>query len=133
LKLVRRLATERGVAVLFTTHDLGTAYEICDTVTVMYAGQEMEAAPSDGFFTRPSHPYTKRLLESLPSHEHGIRGIEGEIPTLIDPPAGCRFHPRCEFADGDCRDARPQPSTVAERHMVRCFHPVTSLPREAAQ
>ena len=133
LKLVRRLATERGVAVLFTTHDLGTAYEICDSVTVMYAGQEMEAAPSEAFFTRPSHPYTKRLLESLPSHEHGIRGIEGEIPTLINPPTGCRFHPRCEFADAACREARPGPDLVAERHSVRCFHPVTELTRRAAQ
>ena len=129
LKLVRQLAREHGVAVLFTTHDLGTAYEICDTVTVMYAGQEMEAAPSDGFFTRPSHPYTKRLLESLPSHEHGIRGIEGEIPSLIDPPTGCRFHPRCEFAEADCRDARPAPRGIAERHMVRCFHPVGAAAR----
>ncbi|HEX9701954.1 MAG TPA: ABC transporter ATP-binding protein, partial [Rhodospirillales bacterium] len=67
LTLLRRLSTERGVAVLFTTHDLGTAYEICDRITVMYAGQDMEAAPSEGFFNRPSHPYTRRLLQSLPS------------------------------------------------------------------
>jgi len=133
LKLVRRLSTERGVAVLFTTHDLGTAYEICDTVTVMYAGQEMESAPSDGFFTRPSHPYTKRLLESLPSRDHGIRGIEGDIPNLVDPPSGCRFHPRCEYASSECRNARPDPTTVADRHVVRCYNSVTDLDRRAAQ
>ena len=66
LKLLKRLAKERGVSVLFTTHDLGTAYEICDRITVMYAGQEVETAPVDDFFQRPSHPYTVRLLESLP-------------------------------------------------------------------
>ena len=66
LKLLKRLAKESGVSVLFTTHDLGTAYEICDRITVMYAGQEVETAPVDDFFRRPRHPYTVRLLESLP-------------------------------------------------------------------
>ena len=132
LKLLRRLATERGVSVLFTTHDLGTAYEICDRITVMYAGQEVEAAPSDEFFAAPRHPYTKRLLESLPSREHGIRGIPGSIPGVVDPPRGCRFHPRCDFATAECREARPGVTEAGERHMVRCYHPV-SREREAAE
>ena len=102
LKLLKRLAADRGVSVLFTTHDLGTAYEICDRITVMYAGQEVESAPSDDFFAAPRHPYTKRLLESLPSREHGISGIPGQIPALIDPPGGCRFHPRCTSASERC-------------------------------
>ncbi len=126
LKLLRQLAAERNVAVLFTTHDLGTAYEICDKVTVMYAGQEMESAPSSGFFNRPSHPYTKRLLESLPSREHGIEGIPGEIPALIQPPPGCRFHPRCTAATDLCRRSRPDPQRIAEDHWVRCYHPVAA-------
>jgi peptide/nickel transport system ATP-binding protein len=132
LKLLRRLATERGVSVLFTTHDLGTAYEICDRITVMYAGQEVEAAPSDEFFAAPRHPYTKRLLESLPSREHGIRGIPGSIPGVVDPPRGCRFHPRCDFATAECREARPGVTEAGERHMVRCYHPV-SREREATE
>ena len=133
LKLLRGLATERGVAVLFTTHDLGTAYEICDRVTVMYAGQEMEEAPSDGFFNRPSHPYTVRLLRSLPSREGGLVGIPGEIPSLVSPPTGCRFHPRCERATGVCGGTRPPPGEVGERHVVRCYHPFLEQPRRAAQ
>ncbi len=124
LKLLRQLASERNVAVLFTTHDLGTAYEICDSVTVMYAGQEMESAPSSGFFNRPSHPYTKRLLDSLPSREHGIEGIAGEIPGLINPPKGCRFHPRCNAATGICSQGRPDPQGIDTHHWVRCYHPV---------
>ncbi|MEO0821525.1 MAG: ABC transporter ATP-binding protein [Pseudomonadota bacterium] len=132
LKLLRRLATERGVSVLFTTHDLGTAYEICDRVTVMYAGQEVESATADSFFLDPRHPYTNRLLESLPSREHGIRGIPGQIPGLVSPPAGCRFHPRCEFASDDCRGARPAVSWPAPGHMLRCYHPVERA-AEAAQ
>src|SRR5262250_3817161 len=66
LRLLRSLVKERGVSVLFTTHDLGTAYEVCDRVVVMYAGQEMELAATDTFFRRPAHPYTHRLLESPP-------------------------------------------------------------------
>ena len=123
LKLLRQLATERGVSVLFTTHDLGTAYEICDRITVMYAGQEVESAPSDRFFETPRHRYTNRLLQSLPSTERGIRGIPGQIPGLIDPPSGCRFHPRCDAAGDDCRHRRPDAEAVAPEHTVRCFHP----------
>ena len=114
----------RGVAVLFTTHDLGTAYEICDRITVMYAGQEVEEAPVAGFFEAPSHPYTRKLLDSLPSSENGIRGIAGEIPRLIDPPPGCRFHPRCERATEECRTTRPPPEVIAADHEVRCHHPL---------
>jgi len=123
LLLLRRLVKEHGVSVLFTTHDLGTAYEICDKIVVMYAGQEMEEAPTDAFFGEPSHPYTRKLLESLPNPEGEIRDIPGEIPGLIDPPIGCRFHPRCPAAAADCRRARPAPSAVGERHWVRCYHP----------
>ena len=124
LKLLRRLATERRVSVLFTTHDLGTAYEICDRITVMYAGQEVESAPSDEFFAAPRHVYTTRLLQSLPSREHGINGIPGQIPGLVDPPSGCRFHPRCDFATVACRADRPAVTVVGPDHMVRCYHPV---------
>lgn len=124
LTLLKRLARERGVAVLFTTHDLGTAYEICDRITVMYAGQEVEEAPVASFFDAPSHPYTRKLLDSLPSSENGIRGIPGEIPRLIDPPPGCRFHPRCDRASEECRSLRPPPEMVAPHHTVRCHHPL---------
>ncbi|MEO1493118.1 MAG: ABC transporter ATP-binding protein [Pseudomonadota bacterium] len=130
LKLLKRLATERDVSVLFTTHDLGTAYEICDRITVMYAGQEVESAPSDEFFAAPRHPYTTRLLHSLPSRERGIQGIPGQIPGLIDPPTGCRFHPRCDHATEACRTARPETADIGPAHSLRCFHPV-ELSQEA--
>ena len=123
LRLLRDLSTRHGVAVLFTTHDLGTAYEICDNITVMYAGQEMESASSQRFFEQPSHPYTIRLLQSIPSAGSATRGIAGEIPALIAPPAGCRFHPRCEFAGDTCSRERPQPQALNTDHSIRCFHP----------
>ena len=124
LRLLRTLVKERGVSVLFTTHDLGTAHEICDRVVVMYAGQEMEAAPADAFFARPAHPYTRRLLASVPSPDGEIRDIPGEVPSLVNPPSGCRFHPRCEYATAECSAGRPPPRALAPRHGVRCHHPV---------
>jgi len=124
LRLLRTLVKERGVSVLFTTHDLGTAHEICDRVVVMYAGQEMEAAPAEAFFARPAHPYTRRLLASVPSPGGEIRDIPGDVPSLIAPPSGCRFHPRCEYATAECREGRPPPRVLAPGHGVRCHHPV---------
>jgi peptide/nickel transport system ATP-binding protein len=124
LRLLRALVKERGVSVLFTTHDLGTAHEICDRVIVMYAGQEMEAAPTDTFFARPAHPYTRRLLASVPSPDGEIREIRGEVPSLIAAPPGCRFHPRCDHATPECRGERPASRVLADGHAVRCHHPV---------
>jgi peptide/nickel transport system ATP-binding protein len=123
LLLLRRLVKEHGVSVLFTTHDLGTAHEICDRIVVMYAGQEVEEAPADRFFRAPSHPYTRKLLESLPNPARELRDIPGEIPRLVDPPPGCRFHPRCADATDECRRTRPAPTAAGERHVVRCYHP----------
>jgi len=124
LRLLRALVKDRGVSVLFTTHDLGTAHEICDRIVVMYAGQEMEAAPTHAFFARPAHPYTRRLLASMPTPDGEIRDIRGEVPSLIGPPPGCRFHPRCDYATAECRTARPEPRTLAGAHGVCCHHPV---------
>jgi len=128
LRLLRALVKERGVSVLFTTHDLGTAHEICDRVVVMYAGQEMEAAPTDAFFGRPAHPYTRRLIASIPDAGREIRDIPGEVPSLVAPPSGCRFHPRCDFATAKCQAERPAPRILAEAHAVRCHHPVSAAP-----
>jgi peptide/nickel transport system ATP-binding protein len=123
LRLLRELVKARGVSVLFTTHDLGTAHEICDRVVVMYAGQEMEAAPTEAFFARPAHPYTRRLLASVPRPDGEIRDIPGDVPSLVAPPPGCRFHPRCDHATPECQ-ARPALRALAPDHGVRCHHPV---------
>src|SRR3984957_14865669 len=123
LKLLRRLATERGVSVLFATHDLGTAWEICDRVTVMYAGQELETAPIGDFFRAPMVPYTRLLLDSLPTSSSALRGIAGDVPSLISPPSGCRFHPRCPSASDQCRTTHPVAHEPARAHHLRCHHP----------
>ena len=123
LKLLRNLASERGASVLFTTHDLGTAWEICDRISVMYAGQEAEMAEVGSFFARPAHPYTRMLLDSLPTQGSALRGIPGDVPSPFSPPAGCRFHPRCPRADAACREIHPAAVRPEPGHSVRCHHP----------
>ncbi len=123
LKLMRNLIAERGTSVLFTTHDLGAAWEICDRITVMYAGQEAETAEVGAFFDRPAHPYTRMLLESLPTQRSALRGIPGDVPNPFAPPSGCRFHPRCPRAAADCRAIHPLPVAPEAGHTVRCHHP----------
>jgi peptide/nickel transport system ATP-binding protein len=121
LLLLKSLVQERGTSVLLITHDLGVVAKLCDRVVVMYAGQEAEMAPTASAFTHPSHPYTWRLLESLPERQQGdIRGIPGVVPHLIDPPPGCRFHTRCEFAMPLCQQHQPAALEVLPDHWVRC-------------
>ena len=122
LGLLRRLAVDRGVAVLFTTHDLGAAWEICDRVVVMYAGQTAEIAPREGFFAAPRHPYTHLLLRSLPEEGRDPVGIPGSVPSPLRPPPGCRFHPRCPRASQVCTEQAPP--LLGEGHLTACHHPV---------
>jgi peptide/nickel transport system ATP-binding protein len=85
----------------------------------------MESAPVGRFFAQPAHPYTRRLLESLPAAGTDIKDIAGEIPSLIEPPSGCRFHPRCDYASAACRRERPALTTQAGGHWLRCYQPQT--------
>lgn len=124
LRLFKKLTKEKNISVLFTTHDLGTAYEICDEIWVMYAGQLMEVAPKDSFFNHPCHPYTRKLIESLPHPDQGLVDIPGAVPSLINPPSGCRFHPRCDYAMEICRKSQPEKTRIADQHIVRCYRPL---------
>lgn len=124
LRLLRELVAQRGISVLFITHDLGVASQICRRIVVMYAGQDMEHAPAERLFGTPRHPYTRELLQSLPSPEGEIRDIPGEVPSLLNAPHGCRFHPRCSRADLRCTRERPLHVRLGQEHWVRCHHPV---------
>ena len=123
LGLLRRLAVERGVSVLFTTHDLGAAWEICDRVVVMYAGQTAEIAPREQFFGDPRHPYTRMLLDSLPTPGRDPIGIPGGVPSPLKAPNGCRFNPRCPRATDVCHERRPALIAEPNGHVVACHHP----------
>lgn len=123
LGLLRRIAAEHGVAILFATHNLGAAWEICDRIMVMYAGQIVEDAPRDAFFARPLHPYTRQLLASVPEAGRSSVGIPGDMPMSLSHPSGCPFSPRCSHAAKICWDARPSLCEDEPGHWVACHHP----------
>jgi peptide/nickel transport system ATP-binding protein len=117
--LVRRL----GTSVLFISHDLGVIAQLCDRVSVMYAGQMVETAPVEALFARPRHPYTVGLLQAIPSmHEErdSLMVIPGVVPRLIEPPPGCRFAPRCGKRFDPCDRVAPPMSEVEPGHAVAC-------------
>jgi len=123
LSLLRRLVDKQRASVLYITHDLAVASKISDRIVVMYAGQEVESAPTRMFFASPAHPYARKLLECLPNPQGVIMDIPGRVPTLIDPPEGCRFHPRCDRAVERCHQERPSRVEIGTDHWVRCYRP----------
>lgn len=122
LQLMRRLQRESGSSVLLITHDLGVVAEICDLVYVMYAGKIVETADVYELFHKPSHPYTRGLLGSLPSRNDGkrLQSILGTVPMLSEMPEGCRFAPRCKYAADECRQMLPDMIEIRPGHQVRC-------------
>jgi len=125
LQLMRQLKQDMGLTYLFITHDLATAKYLCDRIAVMYLGRIVEVAPRDALFGQPHYPYTKALLAAVPvpdpAARHDKHLPKGEIPSAIDPPPGCHFHPRCPFAVARCRDARPPLREVAPGHFSACI------------
>jgi len=126
LELIRSLSSERGMAVMLITHDLGIAAGMCDRINVMYGGRIVETGPVETMFDRPKMPYTWGLMDSIPglTVESGadLRVIEGMPPDLVDPVAQCRFVPRCRHARDICADREPQLSARAEpQHLARCW------------
>ena len=119
------LATRGGdTAVLLITHDMGVVWDVCDRVHVMYAARLAEKGPKDAVFARPAHPYTRGLLEAMPRlHRRTERlpDIPGQLPSLSDPPPGCRFAPRCPLARPACRARVPSMRTLEEGHEVACW------------
>ena len=123
LRLINDLVEQFGLSVLLITHNLGVVAKSCEKVAVMYSGQVVEQAGVRDLFGDPRHPYTQGLLRAIPTRKarHGrIAGIPGSIPSLINPPGGCRFHPRCPRAMDICRRKAPVRTLVAPGHSVRC-------------
>jgi len=120
--LIRRLKQTRISSVLFITHDLGLVAEICDRVTVMYAGDAAETASVRELFKNPLHPYTKGLLNSVPGleTEGELMTIPGNVPNLVHPPSGCRFHPRCPYVMPICSEEKPAIVEHSPDHFVAC-------------
>jgi peptide/nickel transport system ATP-binding protein len=137
LNLLEDLKAEYGLTLVFIAHDLAVVKNISDRVAVMYLGKMCEISEADELYAHPAHPYTELLLGSSPVPDPAvnvddIRVIEGELPSPINPPSGCRFRTRCPFADEVCAAEEPQLRRVGEDHFVACHHPlVEPWPDEA--
>ena len=134
LNLMKDLQAELGLSYLFISHDLAVVQYMADRIGVMYLGRIVEEGPAKEVVENPKHPYTKALIDSIPvpdpEHSHDERTIklEGEPPSAVNPPEGCRFRPRCPFAGEECKI---QPALTDERHRVACHHPLLQIrPKE---
>lgn len=129
LNLLRDLRAELGLTYLYITHDLSVAQCVCDRIGVMYLGKLVEIAPVAALFSSPQHPYTNALVASIPlpdperKRERSI--LPGEVPSPVSPPPGCRFHPRCSSATGECSTREPPLELLSEGHRVACWRPVS--------
>ncbi|GAA3315157.1 ABC transporter ATP-binding protein [Arthrobacter ramosus] len=124
IALMKRLADERGTALLLITHNMGVVAKMCDRVAVMYAGEIVEQAPVEPLFAEPLHPYTAGLLDSLPRADH-VRGklptLPGFPPDMANVPSGCRFADRCRFAQDQCRTTHPDLVEIEPGRSTRCL------------
>lgn len=125
LELMKNLKKKLGMSMILITHDMGVVATVADRIDVMYAGRICESADTKTIFYKPMHPYTKALLEAVPSittKKSKLRIIPGSIPNLITPPSGCRFHPRCDFAGSICASAVPPLLEIEPDHYVACHN-----------
>jgi len=138
LTLMKRLQEDFGSAIIMITHDLGVIAEIADDVEVMYAAKVVEQAEVHDLFHRPQHPYTWGLMGSLPRLETDVERltqIPGQPPSLLRPPSGCRFHPRCPYVMEVCKTTFPtlEPARDDPDHLQRCWLDQETKDREAAK
>ena len=123
LLLLRELVDEFGISLLFVTHDLGVVAALCDTICVIYAGQTIEYGTVQAVLQSPSHPYTQALLACHPERATSFVGIPGTVPSATRMPPGCRFAPRCQYAEPACTTALPVSAMRPSGAHVRCIRP----------
>lgn len=121
LDLFLELRRKSDQSIIYITHDLGVVSELADHIAVMYAGRILEEGCRDEVLKNPLHPYTRGLIDCLPSEKENLTSIAGTIPDLADPPEGCIFHPRCSSVMDICRMKRPGYSEITNKHYVFCF------------
>jgi oligopeptide/dipeptide ABC transporter ATP-binding protein len=126
IELFRELQRDSGLGIILITHDLGVAASICDRVAVMYAGRIVEVGDVRTMYRKAAHPYTQALLNSIPhlgQRRRRLYAIGGQPPSLIDPPVGCRFAPRCPRRSAKCDAEYPPEVELAPGHVAACWHP----------
>jgi peptide/nickel transport system ATP-binding protein len=131
LNLLEDLKARYGLTLMFIAHDLAVVKNVSDRVAVMYLGKLCEVAPADELYQAPAHHYTTVLMAAIPVADPeanaDVHRIEGEPPSPVFPPSGCRFHPRCPAASDRCRTEEPQLTEIRPGHFVACHHPVTPV------
>lgn len=129
LNLIERLKAEYDLTVVFIAHDLGVVHSVSDNVMVMYLGKICEFGDAEAVYAHPSHPYTRALLDSIPTadHEQPFAGppLEGDVPSPLAPPSGCRFSSRCPRATALCSEQEPEIREIKAKQFVACHHPLT--------
>lgn len=126
LKRVREIQEELNMAMIYISHDIAVIAEVSERVGVMYAGKLVEMAATEAIFHRPIHPYTMALMSSFPSivgEKTELVTLAGEPPDLLNPPPGCRFHPRCPYATEICHEQEPEFKDHGADHLAACWHP----------
>lgn len=124
INLLKKLKKDLGLSMIFITHDLSILAEISDRVAIMYAGKIVEIGDSEKIYYEPAHPYTQKLLASIPRLHEDVERLEfipGQPPNLIHPPSGCRFHPRCPYAMDVCREQVPELKEIDKDHYAACW------------
>ena len=124
LELIKGLIKDYDMSLMLITHDLGVVAEICDYIYIMYAGRIVEQADVYTIFEGAKHPYTKGLLASalsIEEHKKDLVGLDGNVPDLMNPPSGCKFHPRCRCMKDICREEEPPLMQLESGHFVRCW------------
>ena len=122
LDLLKHLKKSKQMSLIIITHDMGVVADITQRITVLYAGMVAEIADTKTLFKNPKHPYTLQLLDAVPRPDvrKRLEPIPGNIPQLISPPTGCRFHPRCKYAEKICSEKIPTLENVTKTHLVSC-------------
>ena len=127
MNLLKSMSRNLKLSLILITHDIALAASTCEKIAVMYAGNVVETQPTEDFVENPLHPYSRLLMDTVP-HIHGpkrrLTTIPGDPPDMRNPPPGCRFHPRCPWADSTCREAKPPLKTAGKRGPVACHHPL---------
>jgi peptide/nickel transport system ATP-binding protein len=130
LNLLERMRAERGLAMLFISHDLAVVRNISDHIAVMYLGKIVEMGDADDVYREPAHPYTRALIESVPVPDPAValggQPLRGELPSPLDPPSGCRFRTRCPLARPTCTELEPPLTRIGPNRSVACHFPLVS-------
>jgi oligopeptide/dipeptide ABC transporter ATP-binding protein len=141
LNLLKDLQSEFKLTYIFIAHDLGVVRHVSDRIAVMYLGKLVEVSPGEELYTRPIMPYTEALLSAVPIPDPELAAarerivLEGDVPSPINPPTGCRFHPRCRYATQICKEVEPPLVHYGNGHLAACHHPlnVDAAALEAAE